>query len=75
MHELLDCLSQKLPPEEELSKKILEAAQKKEHYLLFRLVDIQSKIKKALEVISWSGTIDALMEKKKEFFNAILPYS
>jgi DNA-binding MarR family transcriptional regulator len=54
-----------------LKTQILEAAEKEDTELLISLTQTQTRLKTALRLLFWSGSVDSLIEKKYTFFSAL----
>jgi DNA-binding MarR family transcriptional regulator len=53
----------------DLKNRIMEAAEKEDTESLILLTQVQASLKTALKLLSWTGSVDSLIEKKHVFFN------
>jgi hypothetical protein len=71
MQEVLECLAKTHSPEE-AKQQMQSALDKSDTQALLSLAQQQEKYKKALHLLSWGGTVEALVQKREEFVTALL---
>ena len=71
MEEILECLAKTYSPEE-AKQKMQAALDKNDTQTLFSLAQQQEKYKKALHLLSWNDTFEALIQKRDDFVTSLL---